>query len=114
MTRITSFLFATAMLMTHQFAAAEMRALEQAIESSSTYLSLPERIPSAVTLAGCDNGCPSSLLQLTTESKFFVDGNAVSYPQLRTAVEHTGLNVSVFFDARSNAITRIVVFASNQ
>jgi hypothetical protein len=114
MTKITSALFATTLLTTAQAPASEMRAVEQAVETSTTYFTLPARVPSTVTVPKCDNGCPSQLLQVAANSRFYVNGKPVSYAELQISAAHSGLNVSVFFDPASSTITRIVVFADNR
>lgn len=113
MTRITYAVFATALLLMSQ-AQAEVHAVEQAVETSTTYFTLPARVPSTVTVPRCDNGCPSQVLQLATDARFYVNRKEVTYSELQTAAARSGLNVSVFFDSASNTITRIVVFADNR
>jgi hypothetical protein len=114
MRKITSALFAASLLMTALESASEMRAVEQAVETSTTYFTLPARIPSTVTVPRCDNGCPSQVLQLTADTRFYVNSKAVTYAEAQTAAALSARNVSVFFDSASNTITRIVVFASNR
>lgn len=113
MTRITYAVFTTALLVMSQ-TQAELRAIEQAIETSTTYFNLPARVPGTVTVPRCDNGCPSQVLQLATDARFYVNRKEVTYAELQTAAARSGLNVSVFFDAAGNTITRIVVFADNR
>lgn len=90
-------------------AAAEMRATEHAIESSTASLHLPDRLPSSIALAPCDNGCAPTLLQLTETSRFFHGRTAVTFGELRELSSRPALNVAVYFEPGSKVVTRIVI-----
>lgn len=90
-------------------ATAEMQAVEQAIESSTASLSLPDRLPASISIAACDNGCVPTLLQLTATSQFFFGRRTVTFGELRDLSLKPALNVAVYFEPQSKAITRIVV-----
>ena len=48
-------------------------------------------------------------LELTTAARFFVDRKPVSFAELRTLALKSSANVVVFYDTKTNAVTRIVV-----
>jgi len=103
--------FTICLLLAAATSTAEMRAVEQAIESSTASLSLPDRLPGSISIAACDNGCAPTLLQLTATSQFFFGRQTLSFVELRDLSLKPALNVAVYFEPQSKTITRIVVSA---
>ena len=110
MIRHIATLFLTTLLTTA--ASADTRtvlALEQAIESTTASLNLPGKLPGAIAIAPCSEGCVPLRLEITATTQFFVDRQAVQFVELQKVSEKTGLNVAVFYQPKSKLVTRIVV-----
>jgi hypothetical protein len=82
---------------------------EQAIESSTTFLRMPSKLPHSLTLTPCQEGCMPLQLRLTEEATFLSGSDQLSYSEFRRLSTKTGVNATVFFDPRSKTITRIVI-----
>jgi hypothetical protein len=61
-----------------------------------------------MTLRPCET-CQAVTLDLTLTSAFLVGRSPVSYADLRTLAQKSTANVAVFYDVKTNAVTRIVV-----
>jgi hypothetical protein len=97
-------------LMANAFAAdaPRMYSSERPIETDTAGLPLPRAVPGSMTLRPCD-GCTPLTLQLTTSAQFFVDSKPVTFADLRTLAQKAPANVVVFYDTKTNAVTRIAV-----
>jgi hypothetical protein len=89
--------------------AAQTLTAEQAIESSTAALNLPDKLPGSISLAPCNEGCVPMLLQITAESRFFNGRTPLTLQELHALTRRPALNVAVFFEPRTRAVTRIVV-----
>lgn len=86
---------------------AVLKAIEQAIETSTDAVRLPDRVPATVSVSVCSTSCPSSV-RFTDQTRFFIGAREVS---LRALLEHardrtTGL--TVFYDPKTNDVHRVV------
>ena len=90
-------------------ASAEMHSTEQAIESSTLSLRLPSNVPGSITVTPCDAGCAPVSLQVTAETRLFLGKKQVTLAELSKAVGGPTKNVSIYFEQRSRAASRIVV-----
>ena len=109
--KATLALLLAATLVTNAYAAGEtprMYSSERPIETDTLTLSLPRAVPGSVTLQPCD-GCSMVTLQLTTATQYFVERKLVAYADLHALTVKSSANVAVFYDTKSNAVTRIVV-----
>lgn len=82
---------------------------ERPIETTTLGLPLPRVAPGSMTLSPCELSCPSVTLEITTDSQFFVGRRPVSFADLHALVLSTNANAVVFYDTKTNAVTRIVV-----
>lgn len=112
--KATFVLLLTAGLLTTAFAAQEGReaprtySSERPIETDMAGLPLPRAVPGSMTLRPCAT-CTPATLELTTGARFFVDRKPISFAELRTLALKSSANVVVFYDFKTNAVTRIVV-----
>jgi hypothetical protein len=112
--KATFALLLTAGMLTNAFAAQDQRepprtySSERPIETDITGLPLPRAVPGSMTLRPCST-CTPATLELTTAARFFVDGKPVSFADLRTLAKKSSANAVVFYDIKTNAVTRIVV-----
>jgi hypothetical protein len=72
-------------------------------------LPLPRVAPGSMTLSPCEDSCPSVTVDITPESRFFIGRKAVSFADLRALAISSSANAVVFYDVKTNAVTRIVV-----
>jgi hypothetical protein len=61
-----------------------------------------------MTLRPCD-GCAFVTLGLTAAAQFIVDRKPVTFADLHALAQKSSANVVVFYDTKTNAVTRIVV-----
>lgn len=84
-----------------------LQVVEQAYETTSADLSLPDSIGRSVTLPGCAKTCPSSV-QLTAETRFFLAGREVRLADLRAHLARGRVDLTVFYDPKTLVVTRIL------
>lgn len=109
--KATFALLLSASLLTDAFAASQpprMYSSERPIETDIVGLPLPRAVPGSMTLRPCDV-CTPVTLGLTTAAQFFVDSKPVSFADLQALARKSSANVVVFYDTKTNAVTRIVV-----
>lgn len=111
--KATFALLLTAGLLTTAFAAEEnepprMYSSERPIETDTAGLPLPPAVPGSMTLRPCQ-ACTPLTLDLGTSAQFFVDRKPVTFADLRALAQKSSANVVVFYDSKTNAVTRIVV-----
>lgn len=81
--------------------------LEQAFESSSAEISIPDAVGRSITLPGCSKVCPSSV-PITAQSRFFIGSREVTLAQLRARLASGNVGLTLFYDAKSFELTRII------
>lgn len=82
---------------------------ERAIETTTVGLPLPRVAPGPMTINPCEHSCPAVTLEVTAASQFFVGNRPVAFADLRALALSSSANAVVFYDVRTNAVTRIVV-----
>lgn len=82
-------------------------AIEQAYETSSTSLRLPERVGVSIVLPGCGKHCPSSVV-LEPSARFVVAGRETTLAQLRTRLASGDVSYTIFYDPKTRVVTRII------
>lgn len=88
--------------------AAEVQVLEKVFETSSDVTAIPSRAPSSMNVRSCHN-CPSRLLRIEESTRFLVAGKQeVTLSQLLEACGPTTFGFGVFYDPRTNVVTRLV------
>jgi hypothetical protein len=114
-TKATFALLLTAGLLTNGAFAAEgasraprMTGSEVPIETNTFALPALRAVPGAINLRPCDQ-CAPVTLSVTTSSQFFLGSRPVSYADLHAFAQRSSANVVVFYDSKTNAVTRIVV-----
>ncbi|HKS55310.1 MAG TPA: hypothetical protein VJS12_08505 [Steroidobacteraceae bacterium] len=112
--KATFTLLLAAGLMANAFAADERDtprtySSERPIETTTVGLPLPRVAPGPMTISPCDEGCPAVTIEITPESRFFIGHKAVSFADLRALAISSSANAVVFYDIKTNAVTRIVV-----
>ena len=109
-------LLLTAGLLTNAFAAESeqprMYSSERPIETIATGLPLPSSVPGSMTLRPCE-GCELVTLAVNSNARFIVNRQQVAFADLHRLVQSSSENVVVFYDVKTNAVTRIVVGDSN-
>jgi hypothetical protein len=111
MTKHTAILFLSGLLMAGGATAETrvVRGLEQAIESTTASLNLPDKLPGSIAIAPCNEGCAPLRLEITENSRFFLGRKAVPFGELKKMSDQTGINVAVFYEPNSKIITRIIL-----
>lgn len=90
-------------------AAAPLKVIEQAIETSTLAVTLPDRSTGSMYVRACPS-CKALELQLTPRSKYRVGKREVTFAELRQYALGAGSrSVDVFYDAKSLTITRLTV-----
>ena len=82
---------------------------ERPIETTTVGLPLPRVAPGSMTISPCEVGCSAITLEITTASQFFVGHKPLSFADLRALALSSSANAVVFYDIKTNAVTRIVV-----
>lgn len=82
---------------------------ERPIETTTVGLPLPRVAPGSMTISPCEQNCPAVTLEITAASQFFVGRKPVSFADLRALALSSSSNAVVFYDVKTNAVTRIVV-----
>jgi hypothetical protein len=85
-----------------------MHSSERPIETDTAGLPLPRAVPGSMTMRPCET-CQLLTLELTASAQFFVDRKPVAFADLRALTQKSSANVVVFYDSKTNAVTRIVV-----
>ncbi len=83
--------------------------VEQAVETSTLVVSLPDSSTGSMAVKSCPS-CKPMLLRLTASSKFLVGRTPVSYSEfvaLTRGASDRGLGV--FYDRKSGTITRLII-----
>ena len=109
--KATLALLLTAIFVTSAHAASEpprMYSSERPIETDTSGLFLPAAVPGSITMRPCE-GCEVVVLGITTAAQFFVDRKPVTFADLHALAQKSSANVVVFYDTKTNAVTRIVV-----
>jgi hypothetical protein len=82
---------------------------ERPIETTTVGLPLPRVAPGSMTISPCEVGCQAVTLEITTSSQFLIGHKPVSFADLRALALSSSANAVVFYDTKTNAVTRIVV-----
>ena len=114
--KATFALLLTAGLLTNAFAADDSDAprtysSERPIETTTVGLPLPRVAPGSMTISPCDEACTPVTVEITETSQFFVGRKPVTFAALRSYALSSSANATVFYDSKTNAVTRIVVTA---
>lgn len=112
--KATFALLLSASLMANAFAADDSDpprtySSERPIETTTVGLPLPRVAPGSMTISPCEESCSAVTLEITTASQFFVGHEPLSFADLRALVLSSSANAVVFYDTKTNAVTRIVV-----
>lgn len=100
-------LFGLALALTAVPAQATLRIVEQAVETSTLSVSLPDSNVGSMAVKSCPS-CTPILLRLTPQSRFLVGGAEVSYPEfISLARGASDRNLGVFYDGKERTITRL-------
>lgn len=90
-------------------AGASLRIVEQAIETSTLSISLPDDVTGSIAVTACD-GCKPVLLRLSPASQYFVGKSPVTYGEfLSLARGSAARQLNIFYDGKGRTITRLVV-----
>ncbi|HJS21574.1 MAG TPA: hypothetical protein VJ764_02875 [Steroidobacteraceae bacterium] len=90
-------------------AAPGIKVVEQAIETTTYVVSLPDGSNGSMAVKSCAQ-CKPVLLRLTPRSTFLLGSTPVMYSEFRAfarSTEDRGLNI--FYDAKTGAITRLSI-----
>jgi hypothetical protein len=109
--RLCPLLLGLAFMASHLNAvAAGFKVLEQAIETSTFVVSLPDGDTGSMAVKSCPQ-CKPLLLRLTPQSRFVVGGGAqVPYAEFLALARGSGdQGLNIFYDAKSGTITRLAM-----
>jgi len=105
----TKHIFATLMLTLVLTSAQAALQAENAIESQSGFIQLPETPVGKMSASSC-SGCRSRSLEITPTSSYIVNGREVTYQQLRRVLAGSRtLSVVVAYYSDSQQLSRIIV-----
>jgi hypothetical protein len=107
--RMLPALLAGALVAASLEAAPGLKVIEQAIETSTYVVSLPDGSNGSMAVKSCPQ-CKPVLLRLTPRSTFLVGGGPVKYSEFvalaRGGGEHS---LNIFYDRKSGTITRLLM-----
>lgn len=86
---------------------AVLKMIEQAIETTTEAVRLPDRLPATVSVSVCSTSCPGSV-RFTDQTHFYIGAREVT---LRALIEHTrdrSAGITVFYDPKTNDVHRVV------
>jgi formylglycine-generating enzyme required for sulfatase activity len=104
-----SLVLITALLTSVAHGQIRMESNETPIEATTSYVRMPREIPAALFIATCAEGCPSVQVYLRDTSQFLLGKQTVTYPQFRAAAAETAQNLTVFYDTKTNVVTRMII-----
>ena len=94
---------------------APLRALEDAIESSTDAVMLPTSQPGTLTFRACPEPCKLRSLQVTGQSTFFIGATQVTLADFNAHVRRSGpLFLMVFREPNGANVTRLTVSGQMQ
>jgi hypothetical protein len=89
--------------------AAGFKVVEQAIETSTFVVSLPDGDSGSMAVKSCPQ-CKPLLLRLTPSSRFLVGGAQVPYAEFLALARASGdQGLDIFYDRKSGSITRLLM-----
>ncbi|GEM_PF-6447612 len=89
----------------------QVRALEEAIETSTDAVLLPNSVPGRLTLKECKRPCRSNTLDLNEQTQFLIGATNVSLKEFNEYISRTGSQfLMVFYEPSGRSITRLIVF----
>jgi hypothetical protein len=89
--------------------AAGLKVVEQAIETSTFVVSLPDGDTGSMAVKSCGQ-CTPVLLRLTPRSRFMVGGAQVPYAEFLALARGSGnQGLNIFYDRKSGSITRLLM-----
>jgi hypothetical protein len=89
--------------------AAGFKVLEQAIETSTFVVSLPDGDTGSMAVKSCMQ-CKPVLLRLTPHSRFLAGGAQVTYAEFLALARDSGEQaLNIFYDRKSGSITRLLM-----
>jgi len=101
--------FGLALALTAVQAPAALRVVEQAVETSTLSVSLPDSNSGSIALKSCES-CKSMLLRLTPSTRFLVGRSQVSYAEfIALARGAADRNLGVFYNGKERTITRLIM-----
>jgi hypothetical protein len=101
---VTALLLAVAPL-----ARAELETIEQAFETDSATVSLPDGVERSVSLPGCGKTCPSSV-RYTAETTFFLRERQVALADLRAYFARGRVQYTLFYDPKTLVVNRVIAY----
>ena len=107
MVRLITALLLNALLLLAAPAEATLQALEQAIETTTRAVSLPEG-GGTLIVKRCP-GCDSLLLKITEQTASYVNDEQVQYKDLQRLASRSIGSLVVFYEPESRQITRLVL-----
>lgn len=104
-------LFVTCVTQAAESETPRLKAVEQAIEATSTTVRLPDRTPATFFARTCET-CPAVTLQVTQATRFFLGKTAVEQNQFNQAVQKAEPDptLGIFYDSKTSEVTRVVAF----
>ena len=110
LSRLVTLGFGIALVAMSLKVSAGLKVLEQAIETSTFVVSLPDASTGSMAVKSCKQ-CKPMLLRLTPSSRFLVGGGAqVSYSEFLALARRSGhQNLNIFYERKSGTITRLTM-----
>lgn len=85
---------------------AVLQTIEQAYETTSVDVSLPDSVGRSVVLPGCAKTCPPSVT-LTKDTRYYLAKREVRLAELRAYLARGRVDLTIFYDPKTLAVTRI-------
>lgn len=85
-----------------------LHVVDQAYETSSAVVTLPERAGVSISLPGCGKHCPASVV-LDPKARLVLAGRETTLAQLRSRLAAGTVDYTIFYDPKTLVVTRIIV-----
>ena len=89
-------------------AVAEIITVEEAIESSTSDIRLPENSSGYLVIRSCSD-CDEITLSLSAGTQYLVNGESVEYQDFRRMSRAKGNGLDIFYDPRNKSVTRMML-----
>ncbi len=110
--RLTAFAAAlSAGLLLAQGAAARLDYVEEGFESSTLEVRIPAANNASIKIRHCST-CPTIILRITPQTRFFIGKQPVSQIEFRQAANRTTAFLMVHYEPESKDVTRLVMSAA--
>lgn len=86
---------------------AVLEVIEQAIETNTEEVRLPQRAPASVSVAGCTKWCPPTV-RFTAQTTYFIGARPVTLAALNQYVSGRKAGMTIAYDPKTNVVNRVI------